>query len=137
MRHVVASAAVSAGYGNHMVPAPLVFLLHGVLFPFGPRYQQLVEPLDMGSEHTHHHAHVEHGDERADAYHGPVPTAEVGEHEYCPDGDEQRVGAYLYLAEVAAGKPGDGKREALARQHEGIAAHLKGYAEGEYAAAEQ
>lgn len=72
---------------------------------FRPGYEQLVEPLDMGRENPYHHAYIEHRDQRAYAYHFPVPTAEEDKHEEGSDAHQGSVGAYFYLTEVSVEKP--------------------------------
>ena len=90
-----------------------------------------------GSEDAHHEADVEHADQRARAHHLPVPMAEERGHEDDGDGHQGRVGTHLHLAEVFPHTLRDGQRQTLASQHQRVAAHLAGDAEGQQRAANQ
>ena len=137
----LASAAILARDGDDerpvVGPALLAPFLHGQLAPLGLGDEEEVEPGNMGSEDAHHEADVEHADQRARAHHLPVPIAEERGHEDDGDGHQGRVGTHLHLAEVFPHTLRDGQRQTLASQHQRVAAHLAGDAEGQQRAANQ
>ena len=97
--------------------------------------EQAFKPAQALAHCAHHHAHVDHGEQRAHAHYVPQPLAEKGVACHHAERHEAGVDHDFYLVERRAAHAAYRHREAFAGHGHAAAAHLQGYACAEQRAA--